>query len=81
MKKQQAQQILEAISTSDYDTLNFLNIRAYGNQGRYHTRTACITNLDELKGKCNPRLAMNACIVEDIGCPVCLKALEDIASA
>ena len=81
MKKQQAQQILEAISTSDYDTLNFLNIRAYGNSGRLHTRTACITNLDELKGQCNPRLAFNACAPEDIGCPECLKALEDIAYA
>ena len=80
MDKNTAQQVLEAISTSDYDTLNFLNIRAYGNQGRYHTRTACITNLDKLKGKCNPRLAMNACIVEDIGCPDCLDKLKELAS-
>ena len=80
MDKATAQQVLEAISTSDYDTLNLLNIRVYGNSGRQHTRTACITNLDELKGQCNPRLAFNACCSEDIGCPDCLDKLKELAS-
>ena len=81
MKKQQAQKVLEAILIKDYDQLKALKVRVYGNSGRYHSQTACITSLDENKDQCNPRLAFNYCTVEDIGCPDCLKALVTLATA
>tara|TARA_R110000764_G_scaffold8704_2_gene28764 strand:+ start:61 stop:327 length:267 start_codon:yes stop_codon:yes gene_type:complete len=80
MKKQQAKKVLEAILLKDYDQLRALKVRVYGNSGRYHSQTACITNLDDSKGQCNPRLAFNGCEVEDIGCPECLKALVALAT-
>lgn len=80
MDKETAQQVLEAISTSDYDTLNLLNIRVYGNKGRMWSTTACISSLDDVKGHCNPRLAHNYCTVEDIGCPDCLDKLKELAA-
>ncbi len=80
MKKQQAQKVLEAILIKDYDQLKALKVRVYGNSGRYHSQTACITSLDSCKEQCNPRLAHNYCDVEDIGCPKCLKALVVLAT-
>ena len=80
MKKQEAQKILRAFVLKDYDQLRALGVRAYGNQGRAWSGTACITNLDDSKGQCNPRLAFNSCDVQDIGCPECLKALVALAT-
>ena len=80
MKKQQAKKVLEAVLLQDYDQLRALGVRAYGNQGRAWSGTACITNLDDSKGQCNPRLAFNSCDVQDIGCPDCLKALVAVAT-
>jgi len=80
MTKYTAQATLAAIASKDYDALRKLGIRVYGNKGRMWTNTACITNLDPVKGECNPRLASNSCGVEEIGCPKCLAALTAIAS-
>ena len=80
MKKQQAKKVLEAVLLQDYDQLRALKVRVYGNSGRYHSKTACITSLDSCKEQCNPRLAHNYCTVEDIGCPDCLKALVALAT-
>jgi|TARA_R110000737_G_scaffold80155_1_gene112292 hypothetical protein len=80
MKKQQAKKVLEAVLLQDYDQLRALGVRVYGNQGRACSGTACITNLDDSKGQCNPRLAFNSCDVQDIGCPECLKALVALAT-
>ena len=80
MKKQEAKKVLEAVLTKNYDQLRALKVRVYGNKGRYHTKTACITSLDSCKEQCNPRLASNYCTVEEIGCPVCFEALVTLAT-
>tara|TARA_R110002167_G_scaffold215749_1_gene420617 strand:- start:5961 stop:6206 length:246 start_codon:yes stop_codon:yes gene_type:complete len=81
MKKQEAKKVLEAVLLQDYEQLRALGVRAYGNQGRASTGTACITNLDDSKGQCNPRLAFNSSDVQDIGCPKCLETLRAIANS
>ena len=80
MKKQEAKKVLKAILTKDYDQLRALKVGVYGNRGRCHTKTACITSLDSCKEQCNPRLAFNYCTVEEIGCPACFEALVTLAT-
>jgi len=81
MTKNRALSILGAIESKDYSALESMRVRAYGNQGRAITETACITNLDDSKGQCNPRLAFNSCGVQEIGCPDCLETLQTIANS
>jgi len=81
MNKEKAQKVLEAVLLKDYDQLRELNIIAFGNSGRQQMQTACIPALDDVKGICNPRLSHNYCVVDDIGCPKCLKALIVLATA
>jgi len=80
MKKELAKRVLEAVKNNNTDLLSELGVEAYGNKGRFWTTTACITNLDSIKGKCNPRLASNYSGVDDIGCPKCLETLEQLAN-
>lgn len=80
MKKEQAKRVLEAVKNNDTGLLSELGVETYGNKGRFWTTTACITNLDSIKGKCNPRLASNYCGVDDIGCPDCLETLTQLAA-
>jgi hypothetical protein len=81
MTKTKAKKVLGALVLKDYDQLRELKVRVYGNSGRRFSQTACITSLDGCKDQCNPRLAFNACTVEDIGCPKCLTALVDLATS
>ena len=80
MKQAHAKAILNAIEAKDTDKLNELKVSVYGNKGRMWSNTACITDLDEVKGQCNPRLAFNSCDVENIGCPECLAKLKELAA-
>ena len=77
--RETASKALFAIATRDTDKLQELGIRVYGNKGRSWTNTACITNLDSIKGECNPRLASNWCELEHVGCPKCIATLQQIA--
>jgi len=74
-----ASKALFAIATRDSAKLHELGITVYGNKGRSWDDTACITNLDHLKGQCNPRLASNWCGLEHIGCPKCLATLQALS--
>jgi hypothetical protein len=80
MKKELAKRVLEAVKNNNTDLLSELGVSVYGNKGRFWSTTACITSLDSIKGKCNPRLASNYCSVDDIGCPDCLETLEQLAN-
>jgi len=80
MNKDRAKAILAAINAKDNDKLTDLKVGVYGNKGRTWTNTACITDLDEAKGECNPRLASNCADVSHIGCEKCLAKLEELAS-
>ena len=80
MNSIKAKYILKAINRGDYADLKTARIRVYGNKGRLWSNTACITDLDEVKGKCNPRLAFNYCTVENIGCVKCLETLSELAA-
>ena len=77
--KEQALKVLSLIEAGDHEGLSNAGVRVYGNKGRMLTKTACITNLDVLKGQCNPRLSFNYCTVEEIGCPECLATLKELA--
>jgi len=77
--KNTARTILCAIASNNTETLSDLGIRVYGNKGKRWTNTACITNLDDIKGKCNPRLAFNSCELEHIGCTNCIATLKELA--
>ena len=59
--------------------LKRLKVKTFGNKGRSWSNTGCITNLDHIKGQCNPRLSSNSCTHVNIGCPECLKALKQLA--
>jgi len=69
-----------AIENKDEQALESMNIQVFGNKGRLWTNTACITNLDNVKEQCNPRLSFNHCTIENIGCPDCLATLKQIAN-
>jgi hypothetical protein len=79
MNKQTANKVILALLQKDTDTLNDLGVEVYGNKGRMWSNQACITNFDDIKGECNPRLAFNYCTVEHIGCPKCIETLLDLA--
>ena len=79
MKQDIAKQALLAINSGDHDKLTELGIRVFGNKGRMWTDKACITNLDDTKGECNPRLSSNYCTVQHIGCPKCMETLKQVA--
>lgn len=85
MDRRLAQKTLEALELRRDNfrkgcaQLDKLGIKPFGNKGRAQTRTGCIMNLDSIKGECNPRLSFNYCGVGEIGCPVCLKALRELA--
>jgi hypothetical protein len=80
MNSIKAKYILTAIDRGDYADLKAARIRVYGNKGRCWSNTACITDLDEVKGQCNPRLASNYCTVKNIGCVKCLETLSELAA-
>lgn len=82
MKISRARLILEAIEAKDAQALTALNVDVYGNKGRMWTGTACITELDGVKGKCTPRLAFNYCEPKHLipGCKACFAKLAEIAS-
>lgn len=77
--KQQAIVVLNALEAKDFEFLESMGVRVFGNKGRMWSKTACITNLDGVKGQCNPRLSFNSCLVEDVGCPECLGKLKEMA--
>lgn len=80
MDKAKAQFILTAIESGFIGDLESAGIRVYGNKGRMWKGEACITDLDPIKGQCNPRLAFNSCGLEDIGCPKCMDTLRQLAA-
>ena len=79
MTSLKAKMILSHLERHEYKFLEQMNISVYGNKGRMWSNEACITDLDHLKGECNPRLASNYCTVANIGCPKCLETLTKIA--
>lgn len=79
MKQHTARVILLAIALNDTAKLMELGVKVFGNKGRMWSNTACITNLDNVKDQCNPRLSHNHCTVENVGCPDCIAKLEEIA--
>ena len=79
MDQAKAAFILAAIKRGDIKDLALAKVKVFGNKGRLWSNTACITDLDEVKGECNPRLSSNSCTVENIGCPKCMEALEKLA--
>lgn len=83
MTKQKAQEVLKALTLEGEDKRKALDaisgVGVFGNKGRAWSQTACITNLDTIKGQCNPRLSFNYANVEDIGCPECLATLTELA--
>ena len=79
MNASRASRILDAYDANDPASLRDLGVQVYGNKGRMWSNTACITELDDVKMECNPRLAFNYCTVEHIGCPKCLALLLAIA--
>jgi len=76
MNQERANAILQSLK----DGKPLTDIKVYGNRGCVWTNTACIVELDSIKGECNPRMAFNYCTSSNIGCPKCIKILEQVAN-
>lgn len=73
--------ILKSYETKEYETINNMGLFFFGNKGRMWNKEGCLTDLDNTKGECNPRLSSNYCRdAQEFGCPKCLEELERIAN-